>query len=253
MEALSISDEVYDRHHTRQSSTTGELTDSSFMLNNGEELTQLGKSVYLATGIHHPVITEDDLEDLPRRFDTVAGGTKARFTWFGALCMAGIGMFVEAYIIITTGQIKSIWHVSYPECWEPSQYQRCPENIQCCGLFPNTPANNETGVCEVATDASFSAMCDSDTGYYKDSFQCNQSILGSISYSEFAGVSTVVVGVYSLCCETHFNSPRLKNSLQTLIIINSSLIFISLCWVWFLLVLSPTSSVSTRRGCSRPC
>ena len=58
MEALSISDEEYDRHHTRRSSTTGELTDSSLMLKNGdgsynygEELTQLEKSVYLATGI----------------------------------------------------------------------------------------------------------------------------------------------------------------------------------------------------------
>jgi len=58
------------------------------------------KSIFLANGIHHHV-TENDLEDLPNRFSSST--TKARITWFGALCIAGMGMFIEAYIIITTG------------------------------------------------------------------------------------------------------------------------------------------------------
>ena len=64
------------------------------------------KSIYLANGLHHQ-LTEDDFQVLPERFQS--GSTKARITWFGALCMAGIGMFVEAYIIITT--------VSQSFCW----------------------------------------------------------------------------------------------------------------------------------------
>ena len=66
------------------------------------------KSVYAATGLHQPCLPSD-LGTLPDRF-AAGGGVHARMTWFGTLCIAGIGMFVEAYIIITTGQLKSIWH-----------------------------------------------------------------------------------------------------------------------------------------------
>ena len=34
---------------------------------------------------------------------------KARLSWYGHICIAGLGIFVEAFVIITTGQIKSIW------------------------------------------------------------------------------------------------------------------------------------------------
>ena len=134
-----IPDEVFDKAHSfydDKGSKVSSLRKSSVVPNsNGADADDtLLQSVYLAEGIHHH-ITEDALEDLP---DRVQGGSvKAHLSWFGALCLAGIGMFVEAYLIITTGQIKSIWHAAYPTCWEPDKDMVCPENIQCCGLYPN--------------------------------------------------------------------------------------------------------------------
>ena len=134
-----IPDEVFDRTHDFYDAKGGKVSSlrkSSVVPNsNGADADDtLLQSVYLAEGIHHH-ITEDALEDLP---DRVQGGSvKAHLSWFGALCLAGIGMFVEAYLIITTGQIKSIWHAAYPTCWEPHKDMVCPENIQCCGLYPN--------------------------------------------------------------------------------------------------------------------
>jgi hypothetical protein len=142
---------------------------------------RLLNSVYLAAGLHHE-ITEDVLEDLPRRFE--AGNVKAKFTWFGTLCMAGIGMFVEAYIIITTGQVKTVWQAAYPTCYAPSHKVICPENIECCGLFPNTPTF-EDGTCAVNT--TLSDLCTED-GTFEDSVLCDPGILGSQSYTSFAGI-----------------------------------------------------------------
>ena len=70
-------------------------------------------SVLLARGIHHR-IDDETLACIPTRYEK--GSTKAKLTWFGALCMSGLGMFVEAYVIVTTGQVKTIWHDQYPEC-----------------------------------------------------------------------------------------------------------------------------------------
>ncbi|MGK3737541.1 MAG: hypothetical protein ACI8RD_009261 [Bacillariaceae sp.] len=152
-------------------------------------------SVFLATGIHHQ-LSETDFEDLPRRFES--GSTKASISWFGALCMAGIGMFIEAYIIITTGQIKTLWHDAYPACFMSSHDQVCPNNIECCGLFPNTPMNDTSGEC--AVDFTMSGFCDPTTTEYYDGVLCNQGILGSISYSEFAGVSFCFCCCCCCCC-----------------------------------------------------
>jgi len=127
MESLSIPDEVYDRTHSfvgkdgeillppgpstieRDASDADSDDEQAFgetIRRHRSRLKSLKshgskslKSIYLAEGIHHQ-IELDDLEVLPDRFQS--GNTKARITWFGALCMAGIGMFVEAYIIITT-------------------------------------------------------------------------------------------------------------------------------------------------------
>lgn len=93
-------------------------------------------SVLLAEGLRL-TYDDDEMDELPRRFE--AGSSKSRLTWFGALCLAGIGMFVEAYVIITTGQIKTIWHAAFPECFMPGETMTCPDNIDCCGLFENTP------------------------------------------------------------------------------------------------------------------
>ena len=129
------------------------------------------RSVYLAEGIHLSIDSEE-LGELPRRFE--AGSSKAKLTWFGALCLAGIGMFVEAYIIITTGQIKTIWHAGYPECFQPGDTMTCPNQIDCCGLFENSPDT-----------CGASDKCSED-GTYKDEFLCsNGTIGGCVFYYEY--------------------------------------------------------------------
>jgi MFS family permease len=129
-------------------------------------------SVFLAEGLH--LSMNSATSDLPNRF--VAGSTKARLTWFGALCLAGVGMFVEAYIIITTGQIKTIWHSAMPTCFSVGHEAICPENINCCGIFSNSPDT-----------CGASEECNAD-GTYKDEFLCNNSVTGGVSYAEFAGI-----------------------------------------------------------------
>jgi Sugar (and other) transporter len=187
-----IPDEVYDKTHDFYSSdglkrlrprSSSQLETTHHTAGGGGpgNKSDLLHSVYMAAGIHFH-ITEEDLKDLPRRFET--GNVKARFNWFGALCLAGIGMFVEAYVIITTGQIKTIWHSAYPTCFEPNESQTCPQNIQCCGLFPNTPEDTD-GVCSV--DTSSSPFCDAE-GSYQEDFLCKEGAINSISYSEFAGI-----------------------------------------------------------------
>jgi MFS family permease len=133
-----------------------------------------------AEGIHLDDASTVDAGDLPRRYDP--NEVKARFTWFGALCLAGIGMFIEAYMIITTGQVKTVWIDQYPACWAPQTDQHCPSKIECCGLFPNTPELSN-GTC-IPTHPS---ACTSD-GEFPDSQLCPEALLNSISYSEFAGI-----------------------------------------------------------------
>jgi MFS family permease len=120
------------------------------------------------------------LDELPRRFEP--GSSKAKLTWFGAIALAGIGMFVEAYVIITTGQIKTVWHAAYPECFEPANKMTCPNQIHCCDSFANTPEtcglNNPDGLHE---------DCNPD-GTYKSELMCNEGTIGGISYAEFAGI-----------------------------------------------------------------
>ena len=170
------------RSRSSYSSRTGGVLENVHERNkeNAEE-SGLLHSVYMAAGIHHE-ITEDALEGLPRRFE--AGSVKAKVTWFGALCLAGIGMFVEAYIIITTGQIKTVWHSAYPTCFLADTDQLCPQNIHCCGLFPNTPAD-ANGTCTVDTNEL--VYCNDD-GTYSDNLLCKVDVEGPISYSEFLGI-----------------------------------------------------------------
>jgi MFS family permease len=146
-------------------------------------------SVFLAEGIHQPAdITEDELfrTAIPDRFDKRS--TKAKARWFGSHCIAGLGMFVEAFVIITTGQVKTVWKDHYPACWAPDHAVACPNNIQCCGLFPNTPTF-DNGTCAVELDESF---CQ-ESGEYPDSALCKEAVTASISYSEFAGIMAGMV------------------------------------------------------------
>jgi MFS family permease len=131
-------------------------------------------SVFLSEGLHLS-LDKSATAELPRRFE--AGSSKARLTWFGALCLAGIGMFVEAYVIITTGQIKTVWHSAMPTCFSAGHEATCPNNIECCGLFTNTPDT-----------CGKSDVCNNEDGTYRDEFLCKGSITGGISYAEFAGI-----------------------------------------------------------------
>ena len=91
-------------------------------------------------------------------------------------------MFVEAYIIITTGQIKTVWHAQYPECWSASSKQECPYNIQCLGLFPNTPTENENGW---TPNPDFCVQPDNT---FPKGLLCNTNVKSAISYAEFVGI-----------------------------------------------------------------
>lgn len=142
-------------------------------------------SVFQATGLD----ADAALINVPDRFHHHKG-MRGRLRWFGMLCLAGIGMFVEAFLIITTGQIKTIWHAQYPECWVPDEDQFCPQNIQCCCLFPNTPSFNDTIV--------LSDTCAAD-GSYPDLVLCSERITNSISYAEFAGIMLGMIVFGSVC------------------------------------------------------
>lgn len=103
-------------------------------------------------------------------------------------------MFVEAYIIITTGQIKTIWHSMQPECFEPGGTMQCPDQIKCCGLFENTPDTCGAG-----------HMCQED-GTYLDKYLCNETVIGVTSYAEFAGIMLGMQIYFTLDPATFHNS-----------------------------------------------
>jgi MFS family permease len=152
------------------------------------ERTPSSLSVFLAEGIHQPD-TEELITAIPDRFDKRSAKAKAR--WFGSHCIAGLGMFVEAFVIITTGQVKTVWKDHYPACWAPDHDVACPNNIQCCGLFPNTPTF-DNGTCAVDLDDDNRGYCQ-ENGEYPDSALCIEAVTASISYSEFAGIMVGMV------------------------------------------------------------
>jgi len=151
-------------------------------------------SVLMADGVVNQLDEDAPPSDLPARYKE--GSVKAKITWFGAICVAGLGMYVEAFVIITTGQIKTIWHGEYPECWEPDAPQSCPDLIQCCDLFPNTPFDNNDGSCA----ASFlpADFCDVNDAY-PGRVLCREVVTMGVSYSEFAGIMAGMVTFGAIC------------------------------------------------------
>jgi hypothetical protein len=206
-----ISDELFDSHHVyyadkgEQIHVPPRLRSRSVRSvvhgieeegdGEGEERRSRGEddvwhSVYLATGVSVHPVGSVHVESLQGRPEDDRSSVKARFNWFGALCLAGVGMFVEAYIIITTGQVKTVWHAAYPTCWEPTKDQHCPDNIRCCGLFPNTPVDDDGGTCAVDTGNQFTCTAD---GTYREGAVCKESVIASISYTEFACIMVGMV------------------------------------------------------------
>lgn len=84
----------------------------------------------------------------------------------------------------------------YPTCWSPDVDMACPDLIKCCGLYPNTPLEASTGQCAVSRLGAFVGgiydVCDPLTGDYSAGRLCNENILDSVSYLEFAGVRTYI-------------------------------------------------------------
>ena len=141
-------------------------------------------SVMLASGLY--VDAEDRLSEIPGRHDA---NFKATLAWFVTLCLAGVGMFIEAYVIITTGQVKTVWDHQYPACWEPDRDQVCPDDIECSGLFPNTP--DESSGWEPDPN-----VCSAD-GSYPSNVLCSEHTTSAVSYAEFAGIMAgmLVIGI----------------------------------------------------------
>ena len=156
----------------------------------------LVQSALLADGLVIKNVGDDDDEanivcqEMPGRYDKAS--FKSKMSWFGVLCLTGVGMFVEAYVIITTGQVKTVWHDNYPTCWESEKEQICPQNIACCGLFPNTPSDLSCGTSvdqnETFTMSGNSSICTPDQGEYPPNLLCSSRQLGGVSYAEFAGI-----------------------------------------------------------------
>lgn len=138
--------------------------------------------VLVAEIIHHGEIDDEAVAHLPSRFwdDSI----RSKLMWFGSLCLCGTGLFIEAYMIITTGQITLIWENEYPECWLAGKSPHCPNVVQCCGTFKDNPLE-VNGTCNL--DMVNSMLCTSE-GNYPDQLLCNKKIDNSISYSSFAGI-----------------------------------------------------------------
>eukprot|EP01134_Creolimax_fragrantissima_P006604 CFRG6604T1 len=98
--------------------------------------------------------------------------------WFLEWSIPGVGMFLESYTIFSTGQIKSVWNSAYPTCWDLHGSQECPNLIKCAGLFPGS-----------ANVSALSSQCLPDGGYAEDML-CDEKVINSISYTEFAGIMT---------------------------------------------------------------
>eukprot|EP00121_Abeoforma_whisleri_P017070 Awhi_evm1s15648 len=98
------------------------------------------------------------------------------FRWVLSWMIPGFGMFLESFIIFSTGQLKTIWKSAYPTCWSASKNPNCPNLVKCNGLFNG---NNAQTVVD--------GYCNSDGTYPSDTI-CDEGVLDSISYTEFAGI-----------------------------------------------------------------
>eukprot|EP01134_Creolimax_fragrantissima_P004262 CFRG4262T1 len=141
----------------------------------------------------HPIIGE---------YVPVGNSAKGWMRWILAWLVPGLGMFMESYMIFSTGQIKSIWEEAYPECWTPTQSPRCVNEVQCTGLFPDTQ--------NVTADSNY---CNVD-GTYPTDVLCSMGILNSVSYTEFAGV---MIGMLTLSLVSDRMGRRVGSLLTTAI------------------------------------
>eukprot|EP00121_Abeoforma_whisleri_P014439 Awhi_evm1s13315 len=107
----------------------------------------------------------------PIKIDSLASWWKWMLSWN----VPGFGMFLESFLIFSTGQIKSIWKSAYPTCWSADKNPKCPNLVQCDGIFNGHNAQ------------TLADWCNADGSYPSDQL-CEEGVLDSISYSEFAGI-----------------------------------------------------------------
>ncbi|KNC80244.1 hypothetical protein SARC_07397 [Sphaeroforma arctica JP610] len=151
----------------------------------------------------HPIINDN----VP-----AANDVKAWVRWTLAWLIPGLGMFMESYMIFSTGQIKTIWGEAYPTCWSPDEEPVCIDAVQCPNLFPGTE--------NVTPDASY---CTAD-GSYPDDVLCDAGVLNSVSFTEFAGV---IVGMLLLSMFAD-RMGRRAGSLATLVLMTIAGLFMTM-------------------------
>jgi hypothetical protein len=64
------------------------------------------------------------------------------FKWWGSWCIPGMGMFSEAYIVFSIGNITPLLAIDYPNCYGKNQPYDCNQdarhndsNIEICGII----------------------------------------------------------------------------------------------------------------------
>jgi MFS family permease len=100
----------------------------------------------------------------------------------------GAGMFIAAYFLITTGQLKTIWEAAYPTCWLGAIHGNvnCANQVRCPGLFPQ---------CTSAPCQDFiPGFCTGPNGGYPSQYTCSNSVLIANSCVVFGGIMLGMLG-----------------------------------------------------------
>ncbi|KAK4531724.1 hypothetical protein CCYA_CCYA09G2581 [Cyanidiococcus yangmingshanensis] len=101
---------------------------------------------------------------------------------------AGSGMFIAAYFLITTGQLKTIWEAAYPTCWLGAIHGsvNCANQVRCPGLFPQ---------CTKAPCLDFiPGFCTGPDDGYPTQYTCSNSVLIANSCVVFGGIMLGMLG-----------------------------------------------------------
>ncbi|KAK4536188.1 hypothetical protein CDCA_CDCA07G2213 [Cyanidium caldarium] len=118
--------------------------------------------------------------------ESLASDSRTSNRWslrrIAGLLVTGAGMFIAAFFLITTGQLKTVWEAAYPTCWLGANGNsvNCPDKIKCPGLFPE---------CSTAPCGGYQpGYCTGADGGYPASQVCSKSVLVATSGVVFGGV-----------------------------------------------------------------
>lgn len=101
---------------------------------------------------------------------------------------AGAGMFIAAYFLITTGQLKTVWEAAYPTCWLGAVHGsvNCANQVRCPGLFPQCTS--------APCQDNIPGFCTGPGGGYPSRDTCTRSILIANSCVVFGGIMLGMLG-----------------------------------------------------------